>query len=186
MPAIASNHSPMLEALGASGPGRRNREQLMQFGVLVGSWDLDVIYYDADGSVRRRVPGEWHFGWVLEGRAIQDVWIVPPRSQRNADADNPGEYGTTLRFYDERIEAWRSTWHGPVNGVAWPFIAQSTDGEIVLERTMDSGELTRWVFSSITESSFHWRAISSTDCGKTWHLDQEMFATRMRAHDVNP
>ena len=28
---------------------------------------------------QRRRNGEWHFGWVLEGRAIQDVWIVPPR-----------------------------------------------------------------------------------------------------------
>jgi len=27
--------------------------------------------------------GEWHFGWVLEGRAIQDVILAPPREERH-------------------------------------------------------------------------------------------------------
>jgi hypothetical protein len=25
---------------------------------------------------------EVHFGWVLQGLAVQDTWIAPPRSQR--------------------------------------------------------------------------------------------------------
>jgi hypothetical protein len=28
-----------------------------------------------------------HAGWVLEGRAVQDVWIMPRRSDRTARLD---------------------------------------------------------------------------------------------------
>jgi hypothetical protein len=81
------------------------------YGWLVGSWDLDVTGYRDDGSIRRR-PGEWHFGRVLEGRAIRDAWIVPPREARPGDATaNANFYGTTLRTYDPRIDARHI--HGP-------------------------------------------------------------------------
>lgn len=173
-----STASPMTDALHAPGPNAEHREKLMQFGRLVGSWDLDVIYYDEFGGIRRRIPGEWHFGWALEGRAIEDVWMVPPRSQRPSEGPAPGEYGVTLRFYDPRIDAWRSTWHGPVNGIVWPFIARQVGDEMVLERTQEDGSLTRWIFSKMAPESFHWRAITSSDGGKTWRLEQEMFAKR--------
>lgn len=150
----------------------------MQFGRFVGSWDLDVIYYDESGAVRRQTSGEWHFGWALEGRAIEDVWIVPPRTQRSSGGQAPGEYGATLRFYDPSIDAWRSTWHGPVHGIVWPFIARQEDDAIVLTRTEEDGALTRWIFDRIEPNSFHWRAIISADGGKSWRLEQEMFAKR--------
>jgi len=177
-PALAQ--SPMTEALHAPGPNTEHRDKLMQFGRLVGRWDLDVIYYGEDGKITRRTPGEWLFGWALEGRAVEDVWIVPPRAQRPEGGPPPGEYGVTLRFYDPRIDAWRSTWHGPVNGIVWPFIARQEGDEMVLARTEDDGSLTRWIFSQIEERSFHWRAVTSRDGGKTWRLEQEMFATRAK------
>lgn len=49
------------------------------FEPFIGSWDLDITWY-GHGAVTRRAKGEWHFAWVLEGRAIQDVWVVPPRA----------------------------------------------------------------------------------------------------------
>src|SRR6476619_5251053 len=171
------NTHPMAAVLHASGPAEQHAEALMTFGQFVGSWSLDVIYYNHDGTIRWRTPGEWHFGWVLEGRAIEDVWMVPPRSQRDQGTQPAGEYGATLRFYDPKLGAWRSTWHGPVNGYVLPFIARAVGEEIVLERT-ENDEITRWIFSRIEAGSFHWRAVSSTDGGTTWRLDQEMFATR--------
>lgn len=170
----------MTEALHAKGPNVEYRDKLMQFGRLVGSWDLDVIYYDESGKVQRRTPGEWHFGWALEGRVIEDVWIVPPRSLRPSEGQASGDYGVTLRFYDPRIDAWRSTWHGPVNGIVWPFIARQVGEEMVLDRTREDESLSRWIFSKIEPDSFYWRAITSTDGGKTWRLEQEMFAKRRR------
>ncbi len=58
---------------------------------------------------RAGASGEWHFGWALEGRAVQDVWIVPPRGElrRGDAAANVNSYGTTLRVYDPDIDAWR-------------------------------------------------------------------------------
>ena len=93
------------------------------FEPFIGSWDLVVSWYGPDGSLERRQDGEWHFERVLEGRGIQDVWIVPPRSQRPA-ASGDYEYGTSLRFYDPTIEAWRSTWIGPQHHVVYSFIAR--------------------------------------------------------------
>jgi hypothetical protein len=75
------------------------------------------------------------------------------------------------------LGAWRSTWHGPVNGYVLPSIAKAVGDEIILERT-ERGEITRWIFDRIQADSFYWRAVNSADDGKTWRLDQEMFATR--------
>src|SRR2546425_5180290 len=48
----------------------------------------------------------------LEGRAVQDVWIVPSRSARQAPGVSaPGIlYGTTLRVYDPRSDLWHIIW----------------------------------------------------------------------------
>lgn len=171
-------HSAMIDALHATAPAPPHEQELMLFGQFVGSWVLDVIYYADDGSIRWRTPGEWHFGWVLEGRAIEDVWMVPPKAQRRPGPEPAGEYGVTLRFYDPRLRAWRSTWHGPVNGYVLPFVARPVSDEIVLERE-ESGVTTRWIFARIRPDSFYWRAVASADGGRTWRLDQEMFATRV-------
>src|SRR5690606_33090339 len=65
------------------------------FEPLLGSWHLEVKWFDESGQLVRRQDGEWHFSRVLEGRAIQDVWIVPSRGQRGQD---DYEYGTSIRF----------------------------------------------------------------------------------------
>src|SRR5882757_8254880 len=103
--------SPFLDALGADGPSADRAGKMDLYGRFVGSWELDVMQIADDGRKRRR-PGEWHFGWALEGRAIQDVWIVPPRGAlRDGDAAARfNSYGTTLRVYDPDIDAWRIQW----------------------------------------------------------------------------
>src|SRR4051812_9118344 len=95
----------MIEVLRASDPLPELAEKLQMFGQFVGSWDAKVINYKPDGS-NQIVEAEWHFGWVLEGRAIQDVWIAPKRRLRVAGETAPGDYGATIRFYDANIGAW--------------------------------------------------------------------------------
>jgi hypothetical protein len=124
------------------------------------------------------VQGEWHFGWVLEGRAIQDVWIAPKRSLRAESKGMSGEYGATVRFYDPKIDAWRSTWIGPAKGYVLPFIARQIGEEIVLEGNFESGKSRKWIFSDITSESFKWRAIESDDGWLTQQKVQEMSARR--------
>src|SRR5687768_8704513 len=84
------------------------------YGWLVGDWELDVLHYWGHDVASRGVKGEVHAGWILEGRAVQDVWIMPRRSDRTAMLDkNFNMYGTTLRVWDSALEAWRITWLNP-------------------------------------------------------------------------
>ena len=69
-----------------------------------------------------------------------DVWITPRRSLRG-QAD-PYEYGASLRFFDPTIQAWRSTWIGPVRHLVRPFIAQQVGDEIFLEGSFEPGSET--------------------------------------------
>lgn len=171
----------MIAALAASKPDLKLADKLRLFGQFVGGWDVSIVYYPLD-EPERRLEGEWHFGWVLEGRVIQDVWIARRRSLRRVPDDSaPTEYGTTVRFYDPTIEAWRSTWIGPVRGVVMPFIGRPVGDEIVLEGSFEPGVDTRWIFSQITAETFHWRAVESRDGWATHRLQQVMDARRHRA-----
>ena len=88
------------------------------YGWLIGSWDMDVVHYRVDLRHARR-RGEIHFGWVLEGRAVQDVWIMPPRGEPRRPRrkrHEPAMYGTTLRVWDPALRAWRVTYINPRTG----------------------------------------------------------------------
>lgn len=163
------------EALLASGPAPGLEADLDLFGRLIGSWDLDVAWF-VDGELRRQARGEWHFSFVLDGRAVQDVWIVPSRAQR-ASGRQAYEYGTSVRFYDRRIGAWQSTWIGPVRGVILRFIARLVDEEIVLEGEDGEGQALRWVFSQIGSDSFFWRN-EAAQPGRPFVVTQTFSATR--------
>jgi hypothetical protein len=124
--------SPFLDALGADGPAADRAGKMDLYGRFVGSWDLDVMQLRDDGSKRER-KGEWHFGWALEGRAVQDVWIVPPRGElrRGDAAANVNSYGTTLRVYDPKIDAWQIQWTDPVTQTYLRMIGRAQGDDIV-------------------------------------------------------
>src|SRR5919206_4220953 len=113
-------------ALLAAGPDSRLRDKLDLFGQFVGNWNVDVINHLPDGRTQT-VKGEWHFGWILGGAAIQDVWMAPTRAQRAAKEPLIG-YGTTLRFYDPKIDAWRIVWASASYRNVILFTAQLLDG----------------------------------------------------------
>ena len=62
----------------------------------------------ADGT-SLNATGEWRFGWILGGRAIQDIWIVPAPRRLPAGRPRPIGYGTTVRVYDAGLKAWHVT-----------------------------------------------------------------------------
>lgn len=146
------------------------------FAPFIGSWDLIVRWFDADGNVTRDESGEWHFAWVLEGRGIQDVWIVPPRKARDTAAVNY-EYGTSIRFYDAETRVWQSTWIGPMHNMVRTFAARRIDDRIVLETTPGALPKMRWSFSDVAANSFRWANEVHED-GK-WRLQQTFEARRM-------
>ncbi|SRR5258708_15167418 len=174
--------SAFLDALGADGPAADRTGKMDLYGWLVGSWDLDVTHVREDG-VRRQRKGEWHFGWALEGRAIQDVWIVPPRGEsRHGDAAaKRNSYGTTLRVYDPRIDAWQIQWTDPVTQNFLHMIGRKQGGDIVQLGTGTDGTLIRWSFSEITANSFRWQGEVSADAGATWRLNVVFLAKRAAA-----
>ena len=174
-----SASATFLQALGADRAAADRGTDMDLYGWLIGSWDLDVTRYLPDGSTRRR-PGEWHFGWVLEGRAIQEVWIVPPRGpQRTGDAAaNVHVYGTTMRVYDPRIDAWQIQWTDPVTQSYLSMIGRRQGEDIVQLGKDADGQPIRWSFSEITAGSFRWRGEVSPDNGKTWRRVVEFVAKR--------
>ncbi len=164
-----------IHGLDANSPDPKLKDKLMLFGQFVGDWDIvEARYKEKDGTWVKE-KGEVHFGWILGGTAVQDVWIGSDRS------DNVTIYGTTIRFYDPKIDAWRSTWISPVKGLVRTFIARKVKDEIVLETKTAEGLPERWVFSEITPSSFRWRSEEMQDGGKTWILTEEMHIKRAMA-----
>jgi hypothetical protein len=167
----------MFDRLRADGPRPDLADQLDLFGRFVGAWDLEWHGRDLAGAPIV-VSGELHFGWILGGAAVQDVWRVPldPAEGRHMRAF----HGTTIRFYDSRIGAWRSTWIDPLNGRVRRFVGRTEGGIIVLDG-LDEDPKERWSFRDISSNSFLWRGESSTDGGRTWFVEDEMMARRRRA-----
>ena len=117
-----------------------------------------------------RFVGSWHLDWTGHDADGQPGEGQPPLAF----------HGSTIRFYDPAIDAWRSTWIEPVNGRVRRFIGRSSGEGIVLLSDEEDPHL-RWCFTDITADSFTWRGETSHDGGATWQFDEQMLATR-----VNP
>jgi hypothetical protein len=172
---VTPDANALAVALLSPGPHPDLLPEQQIFAPFIGSWDLLVTWYGNDSRAVRRERGEWHFAWVLEGRAIQDVWIVPPRAERAGRGDLY-EYGTSLRFFDPTLRAWRSTWFGPAQHAIHSFTAQRIGDEVVLETTPGQGRRMRWVFTEVTQERFVWR--NYWDTGHGFTLTQDFQARR--------
>lgn len=164
-----------------SAPGRSPDipESADAYGWLVGSWDLDVLHYRTIDVTARGLKGEAHFGWVLEGRAVQDVWIMPQPSERSADFDKSmNMYGTTLRVWEPSIQAWRITWINPAAEHREEQIGRRIGKDIVQLGIRSNGTPTKWTFTEITSNSFHWLGEALQIDGKTWMMEGEFRAKR--------
>ena len=167
----------------AQGPDPARAEALQLYGRFVGSWDADITAHGADG-VRHQATGEIHFGWVLQGRAIQDVWMIPRLAEREIAPAVPiaGHwYGTTLRIYDPTIEAWRIYWIDPATNSFRQQIGHARGQDIVQEGTTEAGAHTRWSFTRIKPNSFHWLGEGKPAGSTEWRLAVEVRAKRRQS-----
>jgi hypothetical protein len=179
-----SGASPsFIEALHSNGPAPDRADKMGLYGWLIGAWEMDVHVPLASGA-RYEGMGEIHFGWVLEGRAIQDVWITPPRGLRDDPvAAAANFYGSTFRIYDPGIDAWHIFWLDPVKQFYSRMLGRA-DGADIEQVTVNETPQRRWRFSDITPSSFHWTADvddgprDSTDGVVQWRRHVEFFARR--------
>jgi hypothetical protein len=157
----------MITALPALGPHPSLGDQARLFDRFVGTWDSDYDTYAADGSVTR-ASGEVLFGWIIDGRAIQDIWIGHPRS----GSGNERFIGTSLRFFDTQSGVWRVVWVAPTAGNVITLQGGAVGDRIVLEGQGSDGSSLRWSFNDIRPDAFVWRGETSRDAGKTWRLTQ--------------
>lgn len=170
------------QALLADGPAVEYADKLMLYGQFVGDWSTETRAFGPDGSVD---VTKWdvRFRWILEGRAIQDLWITPPRCGGRAPSwHEPGNrYSTTLRTYDPAQDAWHIVWVNPPNGIVLRQLGRKVGCDIVqVGEPKASGEWMRWVYRDITSTTFRWCNERSMDGGVTWELTQEMRARRVR------
>ena len=124
----ASASPSFIDALHTDRPAPDRADKMGLYGWLIGRWEMDAVIHADDGS-KHNGRGEIHFGWVLEGRAIQDVWILPGVF-----------YGTTLRVYDPGIDAWHILWSDPVRQFYTRQIGRARGNDIVQEGKNDAGD----------------------------------------------
>ena len=179
-PAAPAPNRGFLAALRSDRASTELGEAGPDFAWLVGGWEAEVRDVDDDGRVRVG-EGEWWFAWVLEGRAIQDVWISPPRGKRGAgvvdSAGTNNRYGTTVRWFDRRARLWRIIWVNPVTGVT-NALAGKRDGDSIVLLGEDRGRPIRWRFDDIRPDSFTWRGEVQDGQGG-WRLDAEFRLRRI-------
>lgn len=175
------NSSNFASVLHAAGPAPDRADKLGLYGWLIGDWDAEITAHSADGSAHTG-EGEIHFGWILEGRAIQDVWMIPRLKDRKTGAPAMplagNWYGTTLRIYDPAMDAWRIYWIDPATNAYRYQIGRRQGKDIVQQGNTESGTYSRWSFTEIAQDSFRWLAETSAD-GKAWRLIVEVRARRV-------
>jgi hypothetical protein len=147
--------------------------QYALFDPFIGSWTFDLFTYRSGGeSLTAR--GHWHFAWILDGRAVQDVWECYEAAQPSRLL----ERGTTLRMYDRMRRNWRIVFFSPVRGFVDALVADGVGDDIVLQGIGRSGNACLWTFSDITKDSFQWREEETPDHGRTWRRVEVMRLTR--------
>lgn len=156
----------------ARGPHSSLGEHAQTYARVIGSW-RGLLHNHMLG---RSVPPssvEAHFAWVLEGRAVQDVWITPARDERGSGPAALDWYGSTLRVFEPSSGAWRTVWTDPVSGLRIELSGRRQGDDIVQIGTR-GGRPIRWVFSQIRADSFVWQGHILNPGGETWELEVDI------------
>ena len=173
---VAPAAKPRLDiatALEATGPNSSLGDEAKVLGRLVGTWDVEYTDFMKDGTTLHRT-GEFMVGWIMDGRAVQDLWIVDPWGKHKER-----EVYTDVDYFDSKSRTWHAIFVDPQDGSVDRFTASEVENNrLVLEtKELDSGE-TRWSFNDIRPDSFVWRDEGSSDGGKTWKLRSEYHMRR--------
>ena len=158
-----------LEHLVAADAEPEVASQLALFGRFVGVWNVRNALYSESTARWSTSELRWEFGWIISGRAIQDVLV------NEAGA----ALGTTVRILDPRV-GWRVVWFCPRAAEHVLLTAHDIGDRIRLDGTQADGRSVKWVFSEIEADTFTWDGWCSNDGGRTWWHEQHMSAQRLR------
>jgi hypothetical protein len=171
----------MVAALKALDPHPSLGDQAKVFGRFVGTWDGEYTEFSKDGKVSRS-SGEWVFGWVMDGRAIQDLFVIHPSAARSERY-----MGTTLRYFDTKSGTWTVTFIDPENDAIETLTGGAVGADrIVLLSANADGKQRRWSLVDIRPDSWIFLDEASRDGGKTWRLREEDHMKRRGASAPAP
>jgi len=125
------------------------------FGKFIGEWTLNLTIINLNGH-KVRYKGEWHFYRILQGRAIQDIWIIPDLTSQGDNGFH--EYGTTIRTFNPRTNKWKAVWVGPVQNQLYVFDIEDNNDQIILTETNNPNLEMKWSFFDISKNSFQWKS----------------------------
>lgn len=112
-------------------------------------------------------PGFW------KARPFRTSLSALPARPRKTKTWPDAAYGTTIRIYHPGKRAW-DIFYGTA-GETVQLEAKKENGQIVLTEITQKNM--KWIFSDITDHTFHWKNIHTPD-GKNWLVGGEAFATR--------
>lgn len=168
----------LIATLQATGPHPSLGDQAQVPSRLVGTWDVDYTDFAKDGKATHRT-GEFVVSWVMDGRALQDLWIVNPSGKRKER-----EVYTTLHSLDPKSHTWHATFVDPEHASTARFTGGPVGSDRYVLETADLGNQTnRWSFNDIRADSFVYRDEASNDGGQTWRLQSEY---KMRRRGAAP
>jgi hypothetical protein len=170
-----STREAMINVLRSADANPSVGDEAKTFDRLVGTWDADFSFHRADGSVSHK-KGELLFGWVMDGHAIQDLWIGYP-----TEGQKERTIGTTIRFFDTALKQWRVVFVNPQFNYVVTAQGGREGDRIVLRGRDTDGLPIRWTFSEMTQDSFHWQGEKSHDDGKTWKVEEDHHMKRRSA-----
>lgn len=167
----------MIAALRAAGPHPSLGEHARVLDRLIGTWDVEYMDIAKNGKEIHR-SGELLVGWVLDGRAIQDVWIVYP-----SESGKEREVYADVRYFDPKSHTWPAIFIDPHDASFATFTGGAIgDDRIVLDsQDLVAGQTRRWSFTDIRGDSMVFRDDASSDGGKTWTMKSEYHLTRRDA-----
>lgn len=150
-----------------------------QFGQLVGIWDITDETIQSDGSWQAGEGAEWIWYYILDGHAIQDDWIAPPRYGPTRD-DTLRQHGTNLRIYDPVAQRWDLAWISNTDKKLSTFTATAQgDSALVMRGIHASGNDARVTFFDITDTRFEWKLEFAQEDG-SWREVYRIHAMRRR------
>lgn len=141
------------------------------FAPLIGDWSFD--YFEPGG---RQLKGEWFFRYVLEGTAVEDIFICPSRDTKELNPQPDAEYGVAVRMYNQARRSYDMTY------VCTKYIRrlEVRREQVQIVCTVLEQPSERWRFLEIGENTFRWQNVTILDNGEP-RVNCEVFASRIGA-----
>jgi hypothetical protein len=141
------------------------------FDFWIGDWD---IYWYGKDSVKEY--GENHIKRTLGDKVLLEEFKIKTGA-------NAGFEGKSWSVYNKNTGKWNQTWVD--NSAAYlPFTGRKDGQNRIFEQEIVKKDGTklmqRMVFKNVTPYNFTWDWESSSDEGKTWTNNWQLFYTRMK------